>query len=386
MTASHQRDGAPKRTAVHPTVVLLLLVIGLVSTADALGIFWRDMDRRDFGAFYYSGRAWNSGEAIYQSGRADLPNLNPPAVVALVFAPLARLPLRAAGVLWQMLGAAALAFCAWRVAHAVSLPRREALFACSVLLVSVPARYVWLEGQITWMLLIPATESWLAYRRKAFVAAGFWLSPVIAAKPFFALTGLALGVPALLAAGAGSLALTVLGMTVTSPGLLQEWLSLGPRISVTWPSSASLWTLGARLRGAKPLDVFIWTDLPAPVVALFAIVALALLFLAYRQRDLDARWVAAVAIALLLSPLGWIYYLPLAAGALTALWSTGRWSAWLTAAVLALCLPMIVLFRAIDQSWWAAATLGAAYTWALLTIGVCAVRLPVTVGAHPESG
>jgi hypothetical protein len=353
---------------VSPLVAVALLAFGLVYTTDALRIFWSDMPRRDFGAFYFSGQAWNAGRSIYDAGRSDLPNLNPPSAIAVLFAPLAEVPLRAAGALWQLLGAAALGVSAWRIARALSLPMHAGLAAAGIGLLSVAARYVWLEGQITWLLLVPATEAWLAYRSRSPVVAGVWLGVIIAIKPFFALAALALGVRTTLGAGVLSAGLTVLSLPFTSLTPWQEWLALGPRISITWPLSGSVWTLGARAEGAAPMDVVFWTTLSPLTLSAIAAAALLGAVAAVRQRDPDARWTSAIAVALLLSPLGWIYYLPFAAGALVALWSTSRWSPWLTAAIFTCCLPMNVLFQAIAAGRWAAVSLGAAYTWALLTI------------------
>src|SRR5688572_17908457 len=135
-----------KATRGSPLIPLALIVVGLVISLDALSVFWSQMERRDFGAFYASGRAWNQAADVYSAGRTDLPNLNPPSVVALVFAPLARLPLPTAGILWQCLGVGALAFAVLRGRRELAVDTETVVTALGALLVTVAARYVWLEG------------------------------------------------------------------------------------------------------------------------------------------------------------------------------------------------------------------------------------------------
>jgi hypothetical protein len=104
------------------------------------------------------------------------------------------------------------------------------------------------------------------------------------------------------------------------------------------------------------------------VIAAIAVIGTAAIYSTVRVRNRDARWAAAIAVALLVSPLGWIYYLPFAFGSLAALGSERRWSGLLTAAVIAACVPMSVHFQAIELGRLAAVTLGAAYTWGMLLI------------------
>jgi alpha-1,2-mannosyltransferase len=375
-TLTGRRSDAPSASdrALVQAVTIAIVATALVSSVDAFGIFWRDMARRDFGAFYYSGRAWNAGEPVYTAGRSDLPNLNPPSAIAILFAPLARLPLPLAGVLWQAAGMAALLLVLLRVGTALDLPRAVMLQGSGVLLVSVSARHVWLEGQMTWLLLVPAAEAWLAYRRQSNLVAGMWLGPIVAVKPFFAVGVLVLGAPAVVGAGVTSLLLTLASLPLTTVEPWRQWLALGPRISITWPASASLWTLSARAEGAMPTDVAIWTQLSNGSFVAVAASGALLALLTWRISDRDARWTAAICLTLLISPLGWIYYLPLAAPALIALWSRGRWSRWLTAGVCLCCVPMIVPFSAIAIGRWAAVSIGAGYTWALAAIVLGAQR------------
>jgi hypothetical protein len=372
MTIEINDSGVNERKRDSLEVPLILAVVALIYTLDALWIFWSQLERRDFGAFYASGQAFNQGGEIYKAGRADLPNLNPPSLVALVFGPLARLALPSAGILWQCLGAVSFAFAARRVRRELALDRRTAVTAIGALMVTGAARYVWLEGQVTWLLIVPSTFAWTAYRRNARIASGMWLGLIVAVKPFFAVTAFALGLPVALTTVAVASALTAAGVLVTSLAPWQQWLSLGSHVTVTWPLSASVWTLGARLVGATPYDFVTWTSLPSAVAVCAVIVALAGVRMALAQVNRDARWTIALVLALLVSPLGWIYYLPLAWGAVVALWLERRRTVLLPVALLLLCIPMQVHFWAIGLGRLAGATIGASFTWALLLMLIAA--------------
>ena len=373
-------------TRGSPTIPLALIVVGLVISLDALSVFWSQIERRDFGAFYASGRAWNEGAAVYSAGRADLPNLNPPSVVALIFAPLARLPLPTAGILWQSLGLSALAFVVVRVRRELAVEPQTIATAIGALLVTVAARYVWLEGQITWLLMVPSTLAWIAYRRNDWLVSGMWLGLIVAIKPFFAVTALALGIPVALTTAAVAVVVSVVGMLVTSVTPWQQWMALGGGISVTWPLSASVWTLGTRLLGATPHDVVAWTALPLAVSICALVVAGGGFAAAFGQDNRDGRWTIAIGLALLLSPLGWVYYLPLAWPGMVALSLQSRRSVLLLTAVVLCCIPMRVHFWAIGYGRLAGATLGAAYTWAvaLMLWGAMQIRTGEKNRERPE--
>ncbi len=199
-----------------------------------------------------------------------------------------------------------------------------------------------------------------------------WLGLIVAVKPFFVVTAFALGLPVALTTVAVASALTAVGVLVTSLAPWQQWLSLGSHISVTWPLSASVWTLGARLVGATPHDFVTWTSLPLAVAVCTFVVALAGVAAAFAQDDRDARWTIAIGLALLVSPLGWIYYVPLVWGAVLALWLEKHHRLLLSTALVLCCIPMHVNFWAIEHGRVAGATLGASFTWAVLLMLIAA--------------
>jgi len=288
----------------------LLILAGIF----AAWLFWlavstgyRNTDVSDFQAFYRSGLAWRSTSTI-QTGLVDRPNLNPPSVVALVFAPLSRLSQAHAYAIWTITGLLLLAWCLWIIPAS---PRAKA-WACVWLGASVPAFWTWHEGQITWLLLPFVTYAWVLSRRGEFVQAGVCLAPAIAIKPTLALLALALPWPIWLTAGVGSLALSIGSVAFTGVQPWRDWFALSR--TITWfgnPMNGSVWGLA---------DRFAWSQLDTGIM-IACVVALLLLI---RRLPHDARWIGAVLCATLLSPLGWVGYLAIGLGPVLTLHGVSR--------------------------------------------------------------
>jgi hypothetical protein len=322
------------RIALYALAIVVTLggiVSMIVTPADA-----------DFHSFYDSGAAWLRGDSPY-TAIGDDPNLNPPSVVSFVFAPLARLPLRLAAGVWTLLGVLALSLSAWLIARAVPQAGWPHLALLSVLPGSM---FAWAEGQMTWLLLLPTTLAWLAYRRHQPWLAGAWLAPLIAAKPFFALMVLPLGLPMTVAAGLGSAAISALGVLVTGIQPWRDWLEMSH--VVTWlghPANASVPGIMARALSTGAQDRIGLASFGPWSLLLWGGSALVLLGCVWRmpQADADAKWTAALLGAIPLAPLGWCYYLPLAAGSIMA----GRWHR----SLVALFMPLPVLGLLLDPPW-----------------------------------
>ena len=91
----------------------------------------------------------------------------------------------------------------------------------------------------------------------------------------------------------------------------------------------------------------------------------------FSTRDRDRAWALMLVSSLLLSPLGWMYYLPLAAGPLLAV--ARRSSMWTRGIIVAGCACLLVPpFFILALGAWGTLILGSIYTWAclLLFIGV----------------
>jgi hypothetical protein len=336
-------------------------MLAAVLTLTALvGFFLRETG--DFRMFYDAGVAAREGHALYT---AQAPNLNPPLVVRAVFGPLSRLPYRAAQLLWVLVSGLALAASLRDISRALAFSRTERWWMTLVLLASYPAWLAWFQGQIVWLLLYPMTRAWLAYRTGALVAAGLWLAPVIAVKPQAALLALLLPWRLWLVAGVASAGLTALGILWTGLDAWVAWWRIGGQIRwLAWPDNASLWGCAARSWSRGVLGVAVG-DLPrAAIIAIVVIGAIAVARILL-IRNPDRRLALAGVWMVLVTPLGWVYYLVLLIGPFAA--TVRAWRRWLPAWVLWAPLPL--LLPIVMGSAVAAVILGSLYTLGVLALG-----------------
>ena len=337
--------------------VLVALIAGVL--AGQLGV-WRsaaDHDGQDFGIFLTSVRHDLAGRSLYgplyirvaPSGPTTaVLNLNLPHTMLLLW-PLAHLPDRVALAAWLgvglMLGAgvslASLRALGWRIRL---LP---ALIVILYLLAWAPSAAFTMTAQISFFIMAPVGAAWLAYRRGDSTRSGLWLGLAAAMKPF-----LLLFVPyflvrrdrraltAMLAVLAASVAV---GLAVFGAGAYAEWLEQLPRIK--WSAhflNASIMGVLERALGRSSFAVI--TRAQALVIPLSAslalIVGLVTLTRVARPRPeperSDGDWAALLLAALLMSPLGWNYYLWIAVWPFAALlahhapWRhRARWDLWL---------------------------------------------------------
>ncbi len=136
------------------TPLVMVLAVASWLTAFALFAFWRvGMDRSDFFLFVASGQAWLDGSNMYPLDQN--PNLNPPTAVAVLFAPLARLPYVVAQILWTVCGAAALVGSLRTAAKELRLTRVQVLWILGITNITHAAFLIWMQGQLTWLLMYP---------------------------------------------------------------------------------------------------------------------------------------------------------------------------------------------------------------------------------------
>jgi hypothetical protein len=339
----HPRAVRSKRTADHTPLIILLLGATWL-TAFALFAFWRvGMDRSDFFLFVESGRAWWTGVNMYRLDQN--PNLNPPTAVAILFAPLARLPYVTAQVIWTIVGAGALIGSLRIAASALHLPRTQVLWALGVLNVTHAAFLVWMQGQLTWLLLYPVTRAWLAFREGNQVSAGAWLAPAIAIKPILALLPLVLPWRVGVTAGVISASISLCTILWTGWEPWAAWLRVGSVVTwLEWPPNASLWGMAARLQSGALKTISMQELHPIAIGAVVVAGAFAWVQ-AVRERNLDRRFTLAVLWTVLMSPLGWIYYLPLGLAPMLATWTHSN-AVWVALAFLTIPFHMI-------QDWFA---------------------------------
>ena len=191
-------------------------------------------------------------------------------------------------------------------------------------------------GQVTWILLWPATMAWVAYRRNRRFVAGAWFGVLVAVKPMFAISALVLSWPVWITAGVVSLSITVIAMTVTGWTAWSQWIAIGSGISwIEDPLSASVWGLLARFEHVSRLR-----DLTMGSVVLGAVLACWASWRALSVTDPDRRLVCAWLLQATIAPLGWIYYLPLAFGPAAASWR-GLFAFWAAFCLLSVPLGLV---------------------------------------------
>jgi hypothetical protein len=336
------------------TGVAIGLVYGQLRAA------WTDVHATDFRVFYESGRSWLAGADLYATS-APLPNLNPPQFI-VAFAALSWLSIQHALAVWLVLnlacGIAALVI----IFRALEIPRSvvtvqiaiAAAGLCTGVLVALET------AQITGVLMLLTTLAWSLSRRDSWNTCAVILGLVVSLKPFF---GCLLLIPLLrrqyvavaYSALVAALALLI-GVALAGPLSLQRWIETG-RL-VTWfdhPANASLLGLLARA-GAPSLAVWIL------ISAAGAILSVALVG---RSRTVDAEWATFGLLSVLVSPLGWVYYLPLVAGPVVAVALSRRVIMY---PLLGFMWPIPLLAVVMPATRWSFVLMGSLQTWSLIAL------------------
>lgn len=298
-----------------------------MSVAAVFSVVLRDpvLNRADFYTFWDSARSLRAGMDPYV-GQPLRPgagyNLNPP-IVLLLFLPFSWIPLAPAFVLWTIISVIGYAVSAWAIAREIA-PHAKVELIAAVLLSQATFSGLQL-GQPVAFLTAVLTAAWIADRRQSLFMAGLLLGVAMAAKLFLGLfvfyaiwrrSGRLLG--GILTGLAGAIAIGFLPVGMAG---YRSWVTvLG---HVTWAAhlaNASLFGFLTRILTTPPSDLhvtplLIRPDLVRPLWSIsVAIVAGVAAWRAERSRDVDGVWLMTLVASLLCSPLGWCYYLPLAAG------------------------------------------------------------------------
>lgn len=358
-----------------------MIVLAAMSVGLAFSVVLRDPsdNRSDFYTFWDSARWLGAGLDPY-TGRSLRPgagyNLNPP-VALLVFLPFSRLPLVQAYVVWTIVSVMACAVSAWVVAREVA-PRGAVEIVAAVLISQ--ATFLALQlGQPVGLLMGLLTAAWIADRRGALYAAGVLLGVAMAVKLFLGVflfyaiwrrSGRLIG-----GIVSGCAATVAVGFVPAGMAGYSSWLFVLGR--VTWAAhlvNGSVLGVLTRLLTTPPPGLTVTPLLSRPdllrplwLISVAAIASLAA-WRATRTSDLNRVWLMTLAAALLCSPLGWIYYVPLAAGPLAAVAIDGSRSARTLIAIgYACCLVPFSLMAPYPLGRLATLTLGSAYFWGLVS-------------------
>lgn len=364
-----------KRSLTEWAVVTLWVLAGIVTILAA----WTGWNTRrsDFQMLWTSAHQWWTGADPYAGAIAGA-DLNSPFVI-LLLTPLGWLPAPAAFALWTLLGWLCVGVAAWLIAKACHASSWLTIMA--VALVTVGGTTATASGQLTWPLLLLVTLGWVADRRQATRTTGVVIGAIAGIKLFFGLWFVDLAVRragrVLTIATTVALLAFLLGLIVHGMSGYASWLDA--LRGVTWTDkemNASL--LGLWTRVLPPAHVFpVWAA-SAAVVAAGGVGAV------WRRRDADVRWAVLILTALLVSPLGWVYYVPLALGPLWALHVRRPLALVDSLLLVAWCIPVGSDVPSPSGKWWPLIWTNR-FTWALLALWVRALaRSSMTTNAMPE--
>ena len=403
----------------RPWLVVLagaVVAFQLAVFAGVVGSMASTRRMQDFALFYSdAGRAIVKGQNPYArqpaQGAAEAHvriNLNPPHFL-LLLAPLVALDPLPAFVVWITLGLISAAAAIHLILRENGLRFRSptGMAVVGAVIATAPTGALLLSGQVSWLLWWPACRAWVASRRGQWIAAGALLGVLASLKPFLLvfLPFLAVArrwgafVTLIVTAGVCNL----VGLVAFGWPTFYSWLvGLG---SITWSKSvlnASIFGVlerGLSDRLAPGWDLAPVTHAPALVYPLW-LSAVAVVFgasvLTVRQSrggDREADYVFALGLtaALLVSPVGWIYYHFLFVGPVLALVRKEQW--WTISSVRRVLLlgfagPLLCapgMLAAWQPNGWLSLTLGSLYFWSLLALWVCIV-LPVFRPAVRDRG
>jgi Glycosyltransferase family 87 len=389
-------ETTPWWRATWAQIACLILLLPLTLHYVLLAGEWMRLYANDFGKFYYATQHWWHGEPMYApslathiasagGGSHDYLDMNPPHFHLLIW-PLIALPLQLASRWWISLnfaiavvaGSIACRELDWHLRISDTLPMATAILLCGATSAIV------FTGQYMGLLLLLMVLAWRAARHGCWTSCGAWLGVLIGLKPFLAvfvpylmLRGKWRALLALCAAGGGSF---LVGLLIFGWAAHLAWWHALAAVDWIWVGmNGSL--DGILTRNMTPslhhftplLQLSAWQ-----VRACWATASAIIVWrtaVALDEHSIDRDFASLILCALLISPLGWVYYLWIAAPPCAAIWRRHR-PAVLWAALLFLTTPL-VLTSAWPAHSWAAASLGSAYGWGTL----CLWRAVVTTRA-----
>jgi hypothetical protein len=371
----------------RPDVLNYASVIGL---ALIVSYVWHSLTQLathpvDFSIFFASARSWVSGLPMYCGDcEAGLRlNYNPPHFHLLLL-PLTLMPAGQAFLVWTAVSALAAAATVRLALDETGLCRNRAsrTLVAAAVLTSAGTASVFMLGQVSWVVALPLALAWQRARRGRWASAGLWLGLALSVKPFLAFL-----VAMLLVRGRTK-------MVATAVGAAALWLAAG--MLIFGVPAFEAW-LGLLRRGAPAEHVgfFIngsWagfvarTGMPAIVSILGAILIASVTLIAARQDGEDRAWLLGTLGALMISPLGWVYYLPFLFAPIVALAHDQTLPGWAWRMWPVFVFPPIGrdLFQSSSVM---AASVGSLYWWLLLGLWIAALQAwPRVRTTVPESG
>lgn len=299
----------------------------------------------DFGKFYNTSQLYFSGKNIYSGyvdinllrahpkvknyHRAHVTNLNPPLLVMLML-PLGKLNYNHALILWSLLSIVLGAISVIFILHEyhITLARKPTLFLLIVasFFLYAPTSISIFAGQVELLLFPILILSWLMLRRTHLFMAGFLLGFAFSLKIFFGLFVVWLLLRCEWRAVTGFFVAILCAFLLTSWifGIDVYWRYYQVFSEITWYSSTwnvSLYGFLVRFFGSPVENNTPILPLPWLAQSLYYLLSvtiiLGMMWVVWfkktnisfnKQLDLEFSYV--IVAMLLISPLGWIYYLP----------------------------------------------------------------------------
>ena len=333
-------------------------------------------DFRDFAIIHDSARAAVTGANPYDLAPGD-DNLNPPHVILLTL-PLGWLSITSAAIVMWSLIALSIAALTVRVARVVSAD--VAIAATVIALAAGPIMTSVRLINFGWPLALGVTLAWVWLREGRYTRSGLLIGFLAASKLFLFILVAHLAWRkqwrALLWATVGSIATLSIGVLWFGIEATSTWLTVqSTHLDDLGHLPMNMSLLGALKRGFAPTPetpysaLIDWPGLVVPVwIALSAGLAGVFWWRYRRSTDLDAEWAWLLMAALLISPLGWGYYLPMALGPLTAVLSRRSMTPALGLGIAGIVASYPDLAVIGQPSALASLTVGSAATWSLLLI------------------
>lgn len=293
-----------------------------------------DPSSSDFTIFYYTARMVADGLPMYGESPArygvawaagHLGNLNPPHF-QILFTPLAGLPYAQALLAWVGFSFACLVASLVVIFRELQVPFAWTRFVGwgAFTIGLAPFTTVAVTSEMTFVLMLPFALLWRAWRRGQWGSAGAWLGVLVSLKLFFlvpmgwlvlhrrwrALGSCAATVVALVILGGAVFGFDAYGLWAGSLGTVGwQWMAMNG----SWPGFASRVLQGGR--GMEPAVLMPWLVQPVAVFGATFVLAATVRATWRGSDDVAGReWVVLALLlgAILASPLGWVYYLPLA--------------------------------------------------------------------------
>jgi hypothetical protein len=378
--------------ATYARVYVRMIVLALADPAHT-----------DFTIFYYTSRMVLDGRPMYGMSPAaygvdwpfsHLGNLNPPHLQALLL-PFGFLSYRHALIAWVLVSLSCLIGALVVIGRTLELSWSWPRFWLwgALIIASSAFTTVAVTAELTFVLMLPFTCAWRAWRSERWVAAGAWLGVCASAKVFVLIF-----LPWLIWRrrwrSAGALVLSAAlafagGMVAFGFGPYQQWVSTLSAATWSWmPMNASWNGFAVRtIHGGTGITPLLpqFGFLQVAIVPLVLLLLAATLVFALRTPSRDCQFLILFSGALLSSPLGWVYYFPLGLGPfLGSLLEGGRRAETRFAArgplivgafgFLLLYVPQELTMRG-QPSGLATVTAASTYFWALISLWLAAATV-----------